>query len=743
MAYLPTELISPVGSSLRKLILIPVAILLVCGALYAARDWYVAVPADAVSRATYVGRATCAECHESETRQWQGSHHDHAMEVATEQSVLGDFDDSSFTRMGVTTRFFRQGDQFFVNTEGPDGKYHDYEIAYTFGVDPLQQYMIQFDDGRVQVLRIAWDTKREQWFYVPPPDVLDERIEPGDPMHWTGISQNWNTTCAECHSTNLQKNYDLSQDQYHTTFSEINVSCETCHGPGSTHVELARNRTLFWDRNVGYGLPRLKGKDPTAEIETCATCHSRRSLVHANYRPGEPYLDNFEPSLLHEGLYHADGQILDEVYVYGSFLQSKMHAKGVRCTDCHNPHSLELKFTGNKLCGQCHQPGRYDTPSHHHHPVGSAGAQCIECHMAAQTFMVVDPRRDHSFQVPRPDLSVELGTPNACNNCHTKPAETPAWAAGQVRDWYGEKRADDPHWAHALAAARNGDPDAHTLLTEVIERQHSPAIVKATALDLLSGLANPGDQSLFRSGLHSPSDLVRAAAVRGIPISSADQIGKDLAPALRDPRSTVRFAAAMRLVDMPRAELNSQQRDQLDRVIKEYRDSQANHTERAASHLNLGNLDRRLSNNEAAEASFRTAIRLEPYLTGPRSELASLMESQGINPEEVGALRRDELELLKRDAKLLPDSAATFYRLGLMYFLLGDLDQAQDTLQTACELAPQSYDFLMALALLQERRQQWTAAIESLKKMQQLQPDDRRTRQIYKRLLETRQQQDQ
>ena len=253
MAHLPTEPISPAGSSLRKLTLIPVAILLICGALYAARDWYVAVPADAVSRATYVGRATCAECHESETRQWQGSHHDHAMEVATEQSVLGDFDDSSFSRMGVTTRFFRTGDQFFVNTEGPDGKHHDYKIAYTFGVDPLQQYMIQFDDGRVQVLRIAWDTKREQWFYVPPPDVLDERIEPGDPMHWTGISQNWNTTCAECHSTNLQKNYDLAQDQYHTTFSEINVSCETCHGPGSAHVELARNRTLFWDRNVGYG----------------------------------------------------------------------------------------------------------------------------------------------------------------------------------------------------------------------------------------------------------------------------------------------------------------------------------------------------------------------------------------------------------------------------------------------------------------------------------------------------------
>ena len=723
---------------MHKTTLIPVAILLIAGGLYATCDWYVAVPEDSVERATYVGRATCAECHESQARQWQGSHHDHAMEVATEQSVLGDFNDSSFTRMGVTTRFFRKGDQFFVNTEGPDGKYHDYEIAYTFGVDPLQQYMVPFDDGRVQVLRIAWNTKQGEWFYVPPPDVLDERIEPGNPMHWSGISQNWNTTCAECHSTNLQKNYDLAQDEYHTTFSEIDVSCETCHGPGSTHVELARNRTLFWDRNVGYGLPRLKGKDPTAEIETCATCHSRRSMVHANFRPGDPYLDHFEPTLLHEGLYHADGQILDEVYVYGSFLQSKMHAKGVRCTDCHNPHSLELKFTGNQLCGQCHQPGRYDTPSHHHHPTGSSGAQCVECHMPAHTYMVVDPRRDHSFQIPRPDLSVELGTPNACNNCHTKPEETPAWAAGQVRDWYGAKQADDPHWAHALAAGRNGDRDADKLLRKVIKNKRLPAIVKATALDLFSGLAGPEDRSLFRSCLDHPSGLIRAAAVRGIPISNIHQIQKDLAPALHDLKRTVRLAAAMRLTTMPRAELNSQQQSQLDRVIKEYRDSQANHAERAGVHMNLGNLDRNLSNPKRAEASFRTAIRLEPYLTGPRSQLASLLESQDSNPEEVQSLRRDELELLKRDTKLLPDSGPTFYQLGLLYFLLGDLDHAQDALQTACELAPQSYDFWMALALLQERRHQWEEAVESLNKMQQLQPGDRRTGQIYERLRRTR-----
>ena len=311
---------------------------------------------------------------------------------------------------------------------GPDGTLADFEVKYVFGVTPLQQYMVEFDRpadmpadeiSRVQVLRETWDTKRKKWFYQNPPDVL-EGLEPDDELHWTGVTQRWNTSCAECHSTNLQKNFDLASRTYHTTFSEIDVSCETCHGPGSLHVQLAKSPSLFWDRQRGYALPKLKGESNLAEIEACAPCHSFRSPIHGGYAAGARLHDFYATEVLRDQLYHPDGQILGEVYEYGSFTQSKMFHKNVRCSDCHDPHSLRLKHEGNQLCTSCHvahPAGKYDSPAHHQHKVGSQGALCVECHMPATTYMDVDPRRDHSFRIPRPDLSIKVGTPNACVAC--------------------------------------------------------------------------------------------------------------------------------------------------------------------------------------------------------------------------------------------------------------------------------------------------------------------------------------
>jgi hypothetical protein len=207
---------------------------------------------------------------------------------------------------------------------------------------------------------------------------------------------------------------------------------------------------------------------PGVEIEVCAACHARRqSLTSQSSAPGDRFLDNFVPALLRTGLYHADGQILDEVYVYGSFLQSRMHGAGVRCTDCHERHRLGILAEGNALCTRCHnpegtprfptlKPGQFDSPAHHFHRDGSDGAQCANCHMPARTYMGVDPRRDHSFRVPRPDLSARLGTPNACTLCHDD--KTDAWATEQVRAWYPEGRSGRLHFSEVLAAGRAGEP---------------------------------------------------------------------------------------------------------------------------------------------------------------------------------------------------------------------------------------------------------------------------------------------
>lgn len=729
-------------------ILAALALLAVSAAAY---DWYTPLPPGSMRAATYVGGRTCAECHQSEFKLWRGSHHDRAMEIASEETVLGDFNDATFERLGVTTRFFRRDGKFFASTEGPDGKNHDYEIKYTFGIDPLQQYMVEFPKGRVQVLRVSWDTHRKRWFEVTPPDAPDERLEPGDPLHWTGIAQNWNTTCAECHSTNLQKNYDLTTDTYHTTFTEIDVSCEECHGPGSVHVALAHRWSPLWDRHVGYGLANLKSADTSVQIETCAKCHSRRNSIHADFRPGQPLLDYYEPALLTADLYHANGQILDEVYEYGSFLQSKMHANHVRCSDCHNPHSLQLKYAGNQLCTQCHVTGKYDTPSHHHHPVESTGASCVACHMPMRTYMVIDERHDHSFRVPRPDLSVELGTPNTCNDCHTLPFETPAWAAETVRKWYGYKRPDDPHWAPAIAAASRGEPEGEQLLVALLQRLDTPPIVKATALSLSSRYQTPEQQSpeiasLQLRALDDPDPLVRSTAVRVL--SGADSLDHFIAilgDHLTDRSRAVRLAAARHLAQAPRERIDPRYHVAFDQALDEYRASQLVNFERAAPHINLGVLERQLGNLTKAVDALRTAIRLEPYLSGPRTELASLLAQQEGDADEIEKLRVEEADLLDRDATLLPNNADIVYRLGLMRYLLSEYAAASRALTKACELAPANFDFRMALALLQEKwyerdgeRAHFDAAAASLKKLAKIRPEDPRTALILQRLTTTR-----
>lgn len=419
---------------------------------------------------TYVGSNTCGSCHNSEFKDWQQSHHWHAMEVASEKSVLGDFNNAEFTYNGITSRFYKRDGRFFVKTDNAQGLLEEFEITYTFGFEPLQQYLIDFPDGRKQVLSIIWDTRPKQeggqrWYHLYPGDEslshgdtapLDP-ISSEDPLHWTGSFFNWNSRCASCHSTELQKNYDSKTNTYNTDWLEINVGCESCHGKGSTHTNWAKQGASSTDKHKGWAIsladqgiwsavekltksdktytPTLKRSGPHAikQQQVCANCHSRRSeLQQADVT--KAYNDTNKLRLLETPLYHSDGQILDEVYVYGSFLQSKMHKEGVTCSNCHNPHSLELKvgtpLDSNPVCAQCHNTDTFDTPEHHHHPKGSQGAQCVNCHMPETTYMGVDPRRDHSLRIPRPDLSDTLNSPNACVQCHSD--QSNSWASKAV-----------------------------------------------------------------------------------------------------------------------------------------------------------------------------------------------------------------------------------------------------------------------------------------------------------------------
>jgi tetratricopeptide (TPR) repeat protein len=719
-------------------------VLLLTGGWLAASRWL--MPADEAP-ATYVGSEACAACHAKQFEEWTDSHHQLAMCEANRATVRGDFDDRTLTHQGITSRFFREGDRFLVTTEGADGKLETFPIKYTFGLEPLQQYLVEFPGGRLQALSLAWDTGQKRWFHLYP----DEKIPADDVLHWTKPSQNWNYMCAECHSTNLQKNYELATDSYRTTFSEISVGCEACHGPGSTHVELARSRWPFrgrrWGPAHGYGLAPLR--DQKTQIDTCAMCHARRGIVHPGFKPGSDFLDHYIPELLDNDLYFADGQIRDEVYEYGSFLQSKMYRAGVRCTDCHNPHVARTHAEGNNLCTRCHVPGRYDGPFHHHHPAGSRGSRCVECHMPARTYMVVDPRRDHSIRVPRPDLTVSLGTPNACNGCHHD--RTPEWARDQIIAWHGSRRPDDPHYAPALAAGKAGRPEGEPLLIALSRRKNVGPVVRASATSLLGRYPTSASRQALVTALADADPLVRAAAIRALERHPDAELDRALPRLLQDRVRLVRAEAARALSSASSVQL-SEYREPFRRALAEYVAGQLAVSDHGIAHHNLGIVHSNVGELQRAETAYRTALRLDPRLIPPRYNLAMLYNRMEDKPAAERTLRElisqaaemadahyslglllaenekrigEAAESLATAARLDPNRGRIQYNYGLALQRLGRRGEAETALLAAHKLEPASTDYLYALASFYGQQKRWSEARRWVDELLRVDPSHR------------------
>lgn len=684
--------------------------------------------AQAASNPSYVGVARCAPCHQQQTQRWRHSHHDMAMAEATEQTVLGDFHDAELTANGVTSRFYRKDGRFFVRTDGPDGKLHDYAIGYTFGWYPLQQYLIAFPKGRLQSLGIAWDARPadeggQRWFDLYP----DETIDHNNPLHWTGREQTWNYQCAECHSTDLHKGYNSANDSYKTTWSEIDVGCEACHGPGSKHitwaeaaaggaaatdvagkglvVDLADRDGGTWSTDSKTGKPqRSKVRTSHTEIELCAHCHSRRGQIWENYEYGKPLYNTHRLALLTPELYFPDGQIKGEVYVYGSFIQSRMYAAGVSCHDCHEPHSLKLRAAGNALCTRCHLPARYDTGQHHHHPQGSPGSACTACHMPKRTYMVIDARADHSLRVPRPDLSDKLGTPNACNGCHTdKPA---SWAAQAVEDWYPDSRHRGPHFGEVLHAARRHSAQAPERLLALANDTKQPAIARATALDELREYAQPGQLETIQRLLADDNALVRDAAVRWLELTDLRTRVDQGWTLLEDPARTVRLDAARVLAPLSRQHLPDQYRKQLDAALQEYATAQNVNAERPEAHLNLGVVATVTDKPLEAEQDYLAAIRLDKTFAPAYANLADLYRQYQRDA--------DSEKVLRQGIAAVHDNASLYYALGLAQVRQQRLPEAAKSLHRAVELAPDATQYRYVYALALQRSERTSEAITEL-----------------------------
>ena len=729
---------------------------------YLLREKYVRRPSAPPPGAAFVGSQKCMDCHKAEYDKWRNSHHDRAMDVANDATVLGDFNDAVFDFHGVKSRFYRKDKKFLVYTQGPDGKMGDFEITHTFGWHPLQQYLIPFPGGRLQCLPIVWDVKAKKWYHLYPKAPID----PGDWLYWTNAGQNWNGMCAECHSTNLKKNYDLQNDAYQTTWSEIDVSCEACHGPASRHVAWAELPDMARPQTANFELVvKAKGMDSRQQVELCAPCHSRRAIM-GDYTHTEPdLLDSMLPSLLTPDLYFADGQILEEVYVYGSFTQSKMYSRNVRCSDCHDVHSIKKVKEGNALCLQCHRAGIYDTQAHHFHkkkgekgePIRSAdgkilfdvgtGAECVQCHMPERPYMGIDYRADHSFRIPRPDLSIKLGTPNACNRCHVD--KTDQWSDEYITKWYGPARR--AQYGTIIDAGRKQLPEAQKDLIKLAADPLYPVIVRSTALSLLAAYPAEETSEAFELALMDDEALIRRTAVDHLRAADHTLQTTLLSSMLYDPVKAVYMEAARRLTEISDPPLDGNQKKVFQTSLDEYQKSMEYSADFAFGRYNLANLYVALRQPQKAVENFRAAIKIDNLFYPAKVNLAMLYNQMGQNNEALILLREvatihpevyevqyslglllaeekkyaEAVTYLERAGKGMPGRARIHYNLGLLRQHLKQDSDAEASLLKAQELAPDNLDYLYALADFYLKRRKLQKARNIAEEMVARHPNER------------------
>jgi len=673
----------------------------------------------------YVGEQACQSCHLKEHKQWQGSHHDLAMQEANAKTVLGDFKNAKFSKQGINSTFFMRDGLFMVNTDGPDNKLHDYQISYTFGIYPLQQYMVKFPQGKVQVLDISWDSRTKEqggqrWFSLHP----DEKIKADDVLHWTGPNLNWNYMCADCHSTNLKKNYNATTQSYDTQWDAINVSCEACHGPASEHIawsktakksasikhkgltiDLSGSSKRHWKINAQTHKPELS-TDPNASkqtIELCAKCHSRRSQLGDDFVPGDNFRDHYLPALLTDALYYPDGKIKGEVYVYGSFVQSKMYQAGVTCSDCHNPHSLERKATGDKVCAQCHLEPDYASTKHHFHKTESTGASCIACHMPAKTYMGVDERNDHSFRIPRPDLAEQLAMPDACTNCHKD--KKSSWAADAIKKWFGKTPQGYQNFAPALHAIDQQSDQALSLAYKVL-LDEAPSIAKATALGYLGNY--PSRQTLMTAlqMLRSKEPDIRRQALVALQGFPLQHTVAQIFPLLKDPVKSVRLEVARILSAVPKGAMDKQQADLLAKVTEEYHQGLLFSADRPESQVALAQFYSEKSLLQKAESAYKQALVLQPQYVPAYINYAHFLQQSH--------REKQAFTIIQSGLKATND-ASLYHALGLWYVRNNDQQQGLGNLQKAAKFNADNarFQYVYAIAMAEKQPKQAIAILEA------------------------------
>lgn len=659
--------------------------------------------ADAAIFAAYGTSPTCKSCHEEAYAKWENSHH-----ALAERNVDPELDRVAFDppwripHGSQVSEARRVAGKFQFVTQGPGGTNEPFDVTRVIGVDPLRQYLVPAGGGRLQASELCFDPNHPGWFNV----YGEEDRRPGEWGHWTGRGMNWNNMCGTCHNTRFRKNYDERTDTYATRMAEMSVGCEACHGPMADH-------------NAWQAKHPNKSGDPTIRkisreqmFSVCAQCHSRRSELTGDFQPGENFFDHHQLTLPDEtDLFYPDGQIRDEVYEVTAFLGSKMHAAGVRCGDCHEPHSAKTRVPGNLMCMACHgsvvegvtpTPGlapRIDPETHSRHKIGERGDFCVDCHMPQTVYMQRHARRDHGFTVPDPRLTTELGIPNACNRCHTE--RSADWSLEYIEKWYGPRTNDTMLVrARAIAKARAGDRAAVEPLLDMVHGETN-GFWRAVAANLLKfWSAEPKVTAALLAGLNETNELVRATAVRGLEplVQSANpSVLTALRARLNDPVRAVRVEAAWAL--RHGMDTNSPAGADLLAYLRHNFDQPAGALQMGVFLMDRGDL-------AAALDYFRRAVKWDPYSAPLHHALAVALSADGKAHEAVDAL--------ETACRLAPREAEYRFKLGLALNEVNRLNDATATLEETTRLDPQYPRAWYNLGLAYSAQGKLERAVEAL-----------------------------
>lgn len=669
--------------------------------------WVIEPEGDVFAR--YAGSASCLECHATEHGAWHGSNHGLAERPVDESLDRTAFDPGrSFAHGSQTTVVAWNEGKPTVQADGLGGTRDPLPVVRVIGHDPLRQFLVEAPGGRLQTLEASWDPRTNQWFNV----YGNEDRQPGEWGHWSGRGMTWNTMCGTCHNTRFRKNYEPDGDVYRSSMAEPTVGCESCHGPLKDHVVWQR----AW-KDSGRKDPTLVARTPAQHMETCAPCHARRGELTGDFVPGDSFWDHFLLSIVDEtDIYHPDGQVREEDYEYAAFLGSRMHAAGVTCLDCHDPHAAEPKVQGNDLCLRCHNGTRPGSPiidpvAHSFHRAGESGSRCVDCHMPQTVFMQRHWRHDHGFTTPDPLLTKEFGIPNACNRCHAD--QDADWALAACEKWYGP-RMERPARARAsiMARGRRGDASARDPLLGLLASPETP-YWKASAIALLARWV--GDlpvRDALVGALGHEHPLVRHRAVQALSprVEARDaSVAVAVRERLTDPVRGVRVAAAWALRGEGRHETRAEV--ELAHMLRLNADQPTGQAQLAVDALARGGID-------AAIGHYRRAVEWDPGSPGLRHDYAVALSLAGRS--------RDALDQTREAVRLQPGLGENHYRLGLAWAEVGDLGQAVLALEEAVRLEPGHDRAAYNLGLAYQQRGDTGRALSLLMAAEQANPSDPR-----------------